>query len=224
MRHHLRARVDKIKLRVLHPGISAHRTVDILRGVPEGSRLSPTLFGIFVADLVHELTAKFPEVIYLRHQPPNPHTLRPGSTAHICIGGLLYVDELTLMSTSPRELQSMSTCPRELQSMLNACQHWSIRNRMQINTGKTKIMACFEFETPVLLRAWGDQHQPSPTMPLFSRVLTLSNLRPPLVPYPPSLVPYPNLSTLALFWILNSLCTSQLWKPYAVLPSVKLLL
>jgi len=58
MWHHLRARFDKIKLRALHPGISARHTVDILRGLPEGSRLSPTLFGIFVADLVHELTAK----------------------------------------------------------------------------------------------------------------------------------------------------------------------
>jgi len=42
-------------------GISAHHTVDILRGLPEGSRLSPTLFGIFVADVVHELRAKFPQ-------------------------------------------------------------------------------------------------------------------------------------------------------------------
>ena len=48
MWHHLRARSDKIKLRVLHPGISAHHTVDILRGLPEGSRLSPTLFGGFL--------------------------------------------------------------------------------------------------------------------------------------------------------------------------------
>jgi len=39
---------------------SSHTTVDILRGLPEGSRLSTTLFGIFVADLVHELRAKFP--------------------------------------------------------------------------------------------------------------------------------------------------------------------
>ena len=62
MWQHLRARFDKIKLQVLHPGISArHRdTVDILRGLPEGNRLSPTLFGIFVADVVHELRAKFP--------------------------------------------------------------------------------------------------------------------------------------------------------------------
>jgi len=62
---------------------------------PEG-RPSPTLYGIFVADLVHELRAKFPyAIIYLGRHPPNPHTL--GSTKHIWIGGLPYVDELALM-------------------------------------------------------------------------------------------------------------------------------
>jgi len=76
MWHQLRARFHKIKLRVLHPGISAHHTADILRGLPEGSHLSPTLFGIFVADLVHELRAKFPHVvIHLGHSLPNPHIL-----------------------------------------------------------------------------------------------------------------------------------------------------
>ena len=60
MWYHLRARFDKIKLQVLYSGISADHTVDILRGLPEGSRLSPTLFGIFVADLVLEFRAKFP--------------------------------------------------------------------------------------------------------------------------------------------------------------------
>jgi len=44
MWYHLRARFDKIKLRVFHPGISAHHTVDILRG------LSEALFRIFVAE------------------------------------------------------------------------------------------------------------------------------------------------------------------------------
>jgi len=99
MWHHLRARFDKLELRVPHPGISARHTVDILRGPPEGSRLSPTLFGVFVADLVHKLRAKFPPVavIHLGHQPPNPHTLRPGSTTHIWIGSLLYVDDLAIM-------------------------------------------------------------------------------------------------------------------------------
>ena len=33
MWHHLRARFDNIKLRVLHPGISAYHTVNILRGL-----------------------------------------------------------------------------------------------------------------------------------------------------------------------------------------------
>jgi len=156
MCHHLRARFDKIKVRVLHPGISTRHTVDILRGLPEGSRLSPTLFGKFVADLVHELAAKFSHaVIHLGHQPPNLHTLRPGSTTHIWIGGLLYVDDLAVMSI----------CSRELQSMLHSCQHWSIRNRMQINTEKSKIMVFFE--TPALLSTGGGQHHPSSTMFIF---------------------------------------------------------
>jgi len=177
--------LDLIKLRVLHPGISARHTVDILWGLPEGSRLSPTLFGIFVADLVHELRAKFPHaVIYLGQHPPNPHhdTLSP-STTHIWIRGLPYVDDLALMST----------CSRELQTMLDVCQLWSIRNRMKINKDKSKIMAFFE--TPALLRARGGQDQPGPTMPpSVSRVLTLPNLRPSLIPYPRSLpiwVPWP---------------------------------
>jgi len=57
MWYHLRARFDKTKLRVLYPGISARHTVDILRGL---SHLSLTLFGIFVANLVHELRSNFP--------------------------------------------------------------------------------------------------------------------------------------------------------------------
>jgi len=41
----------------------------------------------------------------------------------------------------------------------------SIRNRMQISTDKTEIMAFFE--TPALLRARGAQHQPGPTISPF---------------------------------------------------------
>ena len=63
MWHHLRARIDNIRLRVLHPNIQEYQTVDILRGLPEGSRLSPTLFSIFVADLIHELQTKFPHAV-----------------------------------------------------------------------------------------------------------------------------------------------------------------
>jgi hypothetical protein len=57
---HLRERFHTVKVRVLHPRIPKSSSVDILRGVPEGSRLSPTLFGIFVADLIHELKVQFP--------------------------------------------------------------------------------------------------------------------------------------------------------------------
>jgi len=63
MWHHLRARIDNIRLRVLHPNIQEHQTVDIRRGLPEGSRLSPTLFGTFVADLIHELQTKSPHAV-----------------------------------------------------------------------------------------------------------------------------------------------------------------
>ena len=76
-------------------------------------------------------------------------------TTQIWICGFLYVDDLALMST----------CPRELQAMLHVCQEWSVRNRMQINTQKTKVMAFFE--TPSLHKARGGQHRPGPTLPPF---------------------------------------------------------
>jgi len=57
---YLRERLHIVKVHVLHPRIPKSSSVDILCGVPEGSRLSPTLFGIFVADLIHKLQVQFP--------------------------------------------------------------------------------------------------------------------------------------------------------------------
>ena len=57
---HLREKFQIVKVRVLHQRLSNNSSVAILRGVPEDSRLSPTLFGIFVADLIHELKENFP--------------------------------------------------------------------------------------------------------------------------------------------------------------------
>ena len=71
MWHYLRARIDNIRLRVLHPNIQEHQTVDILRGLLEGSHLSPTLFGIFVADLIHELQTEFPHAVIILHLVPD---------------------------------------------------------------------------------------------------------------------------------------------------------
>ena len=143
---------NKKKKRVLHPNIQEHQTVDILRGLPEGSCLSPTLFGIFVADsgLIHELQTKFPHAVI--NLAPG---LQDNGTTQIWIGGLPYVDDLALMSTFPCELQAM----------LHVCQEWSVRNRMQINTQKTKVIAFFE--TASLQKARGGQHQHGPTLPPF---------------------------------------------------------
>ena len=57
---HPRERFHVVKVHVLHPRIPMSCGVHILRGVPEDSRLSPTLFGIFVADLIHKLRVRFP--------------------------------------------------------------------------------------------------------------------------------------------------------------------
>jgi len=56
----LRERFHIVKLRVLYPRTPKSSSVDILHGVPEGRRLSNTIFGIFVADLIHELKVQFP--------------------------------------------------------------------------------------------------------------------------------------------------------------------
>jgi len=86
--------------------------------VPEGSRLSPNLFGIFVADLIHELKVQF----------PNATITHNGGVRWI--GGILNVDDLCLISTDARELQMM----------INTCQTWSEKARMQLSADKPKIM------------------------------------------------------------------------------------
>ena len=60
MWRHLRERFGKISVRVLHPLIPDTSYVDVKRGLPEGSRLSPILFGIVAADLIRELRTEFP--------------------------------------------------------------------------------------------------------------------------------------------------------------------
>jgi hypothetical protein len=84
-----------IIMRVLHPGIAPHQTVQILRGLHEGSQLSPTIFGIFAADLVNHLKRKFPDATILH------------KGQHLWVCGFLYVNDLCLFSTSAEELQRM---------------------------------------------------------------------------------------------------------------------
>jgi hypothetical protein len=56
----LRESFSKARVRVLHPLIKEHEYREILRGLPEGSKLSPTLFCVLVAELLHQLQIAFP--------------------------------------------------------------------------------------------------------------------------------------------------------------------
>ena len=71
-------------VRVLHPNISKDTYTTILRGLPEGSRLSPTLFEIVAADLIRFLRAEFPDAT-ISHAPP-PANIPQHSTLHYHMG------------------------------------------------------------------------------------------------------------------------------------------
>jgi hypothetical protein len=109
---------QKVSIRVLHPLIPEDDYTQIFRGLPEGSRLSPTLFGILISDLLQEI----------KHKHPNSDTIGPGGS--MWVGALAYVDDIVLTSR----------CPYELQNMINTCQRWCDKARIEINTDKTKIV------------------------------------------------------------------------------------
>jgi len=67
--------------------------MEILRGLPEGSRLSPVLFGICVAKLILELIAKLPLLEF-----PEISSIDNLNW----IGAFLYVDDMVLIARSPR--------------------------------------------------------------------------------------------------------------------------
>jgi len=58
-----------VRVRVLHALIHQNNEAEILRGLPEGSHLSSTFFGICVAELILELKAKFPLLELLEITP-----------------------------------------------------------------------------------------------------------------------------------------------------------
>jgi len=99
--------------------------VDILRGLPEGSGLIPTLFGICVAELILDLRAKFQLIQF--HQITSIHDFN-------WIGAFLYVVDMVLIARPPAQLQSM----------IDACQDWAERSRMRINHEKTEVVMFYE--------------------------------------------------------------------------------
>ena len=79
-----------MRIWVLHALIEDGDEVDILCGLPDGSCLSPTLFGKCAAELIHELRTKFAELKF------------DGITSiddfnWIQPGAFLYVDDMVLM-------------------------------------------------------------------------------------------------------------------------------
>jgi len=145
--------------------------VDILHGLPDGSRLSPTLFGICVAKLILELRAKFPLLQFLQITSIDDLNL---------IGAFLYVHDMVLMARSPAQLQSM----------IDACQDWAERNRMRSNHEKTEDMMFYETPRQRVTRFPSTFHittrfslsQPPRTLP-FKEPLTFKYLGLTLDPY-----------------------------------------
>jgi len=123
--HLLKENSRSVRVRVLHALVGQNDEVDILRGLPEGSRLSPTLFGICVAEFILELRAKFP-----LHQFPQITSIDELNW----IRAFLYVDDMVLIARSPAQLQSM----------IDACQDWAERSRMRINHEKKEVMMFYE--------------------------------------------------------------------------------
>ena len=85
-------------MRVLRELIDQNNEVDILRDLPEGNQLSPTLFGTCVPELILELRTKFPLLQF--PQITSIDNLN-------WIGAFLYVDDMVLIVRSPGQLQSM---------------------------------------------------------------------------------------------------------------------
>ena len=110
----IRTSYHNVFVRVLHLCIPASSREEILRGIPEGSKLSPPLFNLFVAELLSELCDRF---------PLDTTWTREGRT---WVGALAFVDDIVLVSRNPYELQAM----------LNFCQEWCECSRMQINVAK----------------------------------------------------------------------------------------
>ena len=116
----LQVTYSKTKVRVLHPFIPEDGYTDILRGLPEGSRLSPLLFGIFLSELLRSLQRKY----------PTPTTRTYGTQGPLWLGAIAFVDDLVIITQ----------CPQELQNMLHFIQAWCEGSRIEINTDKTKIV------------------------------------------------------------------------------------
>ena len=89
--HLLKEISRKVRIRVLHVLTEEGDEVDILRGLPEWSRLSFTLFGKCAAELFHKLQSKCPELKFDDITSVDDFDW---------IGAFLYVDDMVLIVRS----------------------------------------------------------------------------------------------------------------------------
>jgi len=101
--------------------------------LPEGNRLTPNLFGIYVAKLILELREKFSQLEFPEIQSIDDLNW---------IGDFLHVDDMVLIARLPSQLQEM----------INACQDWAERSRMRMNYDKTEVMMFYK--SPLQKASW----------------------------------------------------------------------
>ena len=128
---HLHALHHTHRVRVLHGHIPEHEYITILKGLPEGSRLSPLLWALYVADLVRALQQSFPSVTL-----PSPQQL-------YFIAILLFMDDFALIASSPGQLLQLIHCTQRW------CEDW----RCELSFPKCAIMAFHESPTALLRRS-----------------------------------------------------------------------
>ena len=87
---------------------------DVDNGVRQGCILSPTLFAMYIDDLMEQIKAAQVEV----------------ECGKKMVSGLLYVDDVVIISPDERKLQKLISIVEEW------CKKWG----MILNTGKTNIM------------------------------------------------------------------------------------
>ena len=119
---HLRALHHSIRIRVLHGHNAPTSYLNILKGLTEGGRLCPLLWGLYIADLVTTLQRSFPHI-----------SLPPPDLAFF-IGILLFVDDFALIASSPAELLAL----------MQLTQSWCEDNRLLLAHEKCKVIVFHE--------------------------------------------------------------------------------
>jgi hypothetical protein len=121
---HVRALHHTLKYRILHGHAANNPYIEIFKGLTEGGRLSPLLWGLYIADLVTTIRRDFPDTAL---PPPYALTL---------MAILLYVDDFCLIASSVAQLLAM----------MQTTQTWCENNRLTIST-KSKVMVFHESRT-----------------------------------------------------------------------------